>query len=171
MKKIPAYKKVTLQNQLNTQLRGVLQKKRFHSILLYYPLGFEGDIRKTLVSLRKKYNVYLPFMEGKSFKMVPFRLPLKKKKFGIFEAGNSLRIIKKVDVVVVPSVGIDKNFQRIGFGKGMYDRFFEKLSTQPYVIFVQPKLCMTTQQLCDHYDVACDVIVTPQNIKTRKYKR
>lgn len=69
-------------------------------------------------------------MQGESFKMVPFRLPLKKKKFGIYEAGNSLRDIKNIDVAIVPVVGVDGNLQRVGFGKGMYDRFFEKLKKE-----------------------------------------
>jgi 5-formyltetrahydrofolate cyclo-ligase len=170
MKKIPPYKKVLLANRLHQNLMKVLQKKSFKSILFYYPLSIEGDVRKTLQIMRKSHKVYLPFMEGKSFKMVPFRLPLKKKQFGIFEAGNSQKDIKNVDVVVVPSVGIDGNFQRIGFGKGMYDRFFTRLQKKPLIIFIQPKLCMTSQTLCDHYDVACDVVVTPEKIVTRKRK-
>ncbi len=47
--------------------------------------------------MRHTCNIYLPFMEGESFKMVPFRLPLSKKKFDIFEAGNTYRIIKKIN--------------------------------------------------------------------------
>jgi len=101
-------------------------------------------------------------MEGESFKMVPFRLPLIEKKFGIFEAGNTLRNINKIDIAIVPAVGVDGNFQRIGFGKGMYDRFFAKLKKRPYIIFVQPELCYTKKLLCDDYDVVCDLLLTPK---------
>jgi 5-formyltetrahydrofolate cyclo-ligase len=103
-------------------------------------------------------------MQGESFKMVPFRLPLKKKKFGILEAGNTLRNINKIDIAIVPVVGVDGNLQRIGFGKGMYDRFFAKLKKKPYTIFIQPKLCYTNKMICDSYDVACDVLITPDKI-------
>jgi 5-formyltetrahydrofolate cyclo-ligase len=93
--------------------------------------------------------------------MVPFRLPLNKKKFGILEAGNTLRNINKVDIAIVPAVGVDKNLQRVGFGKGMYDRFFAKFKKKPYTIFIQPEICYTKESLCDSYDVACDLLLTP----------
>ena len=100
-------------------------------------------------------------MEGESFKMVPFRLPLKKKKFGIYEAGRSLRDIKKIDIAIVPVVGVDGNLQRVGFGKGMYDRFFAKLKKKPYTLFVQLEFCYTKELICDSYDVSCDLLLTP----------
>ncbi|MBA1432342.1 MAG: 5-formyltetrahydrofolate cyclo-ligase [Epsilonproteobacteria bacterium] len=153
---------------LNKALLREIQSKKRKNILFYYPLPNEADIRKTLQKLRKKHTVYLPFMVGKSFKMVPFRLPLKKKKFGIFEAGNTLRDIKKIDIAIVPTVGVDGNLRRIGFGKGMYDRFFAKLKKRPYTIFIQPKLCYTNEKICDEYDIAGDVLITPTKKITRK---
>jgi 5-formyltetrahydrofolate cyclo-ligase len=92
--------------------------------------------------------------------MVPFRLPLKKSKFGTYEAGNSLRNIKNIDIAIVPIIGLDGNLQRIGFGKGMYDRFFAKLKKKPYIIFIQSKLCITEEKLCDVYDISCNEIIT-----------
>jgi len=139
------------------------------NILFYYPLANEGNIVKSLNILRKKHKLYLPFMEGKSFKMVPFRLPLKKKKFGILEAGNSIKNINKIDIAIVPAVGVDGNFQRVGYGKGMYDRFFEKLKVRPYTIFVQAQSCQTSQFLCDDYDITCDVLITPEKTVKNRY--
>jgi 5-formyltetrahydrofolate cyclo-ligase len=52
----------------------------------------------------------------------------------------------------------------------MYDRFFEKLKKRPYTIFIQPEVCLTKEYICDHYDIACDLLVTPRfNKKPRKY--
>jgi len=151
-----------INQKLLKHLKGVKNRR----ILFYYPLEFEADIRQSLIFLRKKCEILLPFMEGTSFKMVRFRLPLKRKKFGILEAGNSHRQIKTVDIAVVPVVGVDINLQRIGFGAGMYDRFFEKLKKKPYTIFIQPKLCFTKERICDDYDISCDILLTPQkNIK------
>lgn len=130
-------------------------------ILFYTSLPFEANTAKSIQKLRKKYHIFVPFMQGESFKMVPFRLPLKKKKFGIYEAGKSLRDIKIVDIAIVPVVGVDGNLQRIGFGKGMYDRFFAKLKKRPYIIFLQSEFCYTKEFICDSYDITCNVIITP----------
>ena len=168
MKKSSQHNKIYKSSLLNKKLLKTIaafekSSKELH-ILFYYPLPNEGNIVKSLKKLRKKHQLYIPFMVGKSFKMVPFRLPLHKKKFGILEAGNSLKNIKKIDIAIVPAVGVDGNFQRVGYGKGMYDRFFEKLTKKPYTIFVQEELCKTQQNLCDKYDIACDVLVTPGKI-------
>jgi len=143
-------------NKLKKQLKGISGKK----ILLYYPLPMEADIRKTILHLRKKNYLFIPFMENESFKIVPFRLPLQKKKFGIYEAENSLKKIRNIDIAIVPVVGVDGNLQRVGFGKGMYDRFFEKLEKKPYTIFIQAEFCFTKELLCDHFDVEGDMLLS-----------
>ncbi len=158
-KKVGVNKKY-LDSIVNTRLSQILQKYKQASILFYIPLPFEADIRKTLQKMRKKHNIFVPFMEGKSFKMVPYRLPLKRKKFGIYEAGNSLRNIKKIDIAIVPVVGVDRDFKRVGFGKGMYDRFFEKLRKKPYTIFVQRKSCQSLESICDKHDISADILIT-----------
>ena len=158
------YETYKINKKLLEEIDSVTHKKKHLKILFYYPLKYEANIIKSLKKLRKKHRLYLPFMESESFKMVPFRLPLKKKKFNILEAGNSIRNIKKIDIAIVPIVGVDKNFQRVGYGKGMYDRFFEKLDNKPYIIFVQPQLCITKEKVCDSYDIRCDILITEKKI-------
>ncbi|MBN2896932.1 MAG: 5-formyltetrahydrofolate cyclo-ligase [Campylobacterales bacterium] len=161
MKKAPRNNKRAKDARLRGRLEKVLKGLHVKRILLYWPLPFEADLRPLIVRLRRRVGVYLPFMEGESFKMVAFRLPLERKAFGIYEPRNSYRTIKNIDVAIVPAVGVDGRARRIGFGKGMYDRFFAGLSKQPIIIFVQPELCLTPKNICDHYDVSADLLVTP----------
>ncbi len=149
---------------LNLTLMQTLKKLKNKKVLLYAPLEFEANIFKTTRLLRKRCKVYLPFMQSESFKMVPFRLPLKANKFGILEAGDSLQIIKNIDIAIVPAVGVDGNFQRVGFGKGMYDRFYGALAKKPYTIFTQKKLCYTKKIVTDSYDVSCDELVAANKV-------
>jgi len=160
------YRDAKVNNELLKELKNIKNKK----ILVYNPMLIESNITKTVNLLRKKCDIYTPFMVEQSFKMVPFRLPLKKKKFGIYEAGNTLRDIKKIDIAIVPVVGVDGNLQRIGFGKGMYDRFFAKLKKKPYIIFIQTELCYTKELICDDYDITCDLLITPQKKVENKEK-
>lgn len=168
MRNSSKHNKLYKEKLLNKKLFEFLKKNKRQKILFYYPLKIEADIRKTLMRMRRNAEVYIPFMQGESFKMVPFRLPLKKKKFGIFEAGNTLRNINKIDIAIVPAVGVDSNLQRIGFGKGMYDRFFEKLQKKPYTIFTQLEFCYTNESICDSYDVKCDLLLTPTKVIRKK---
>jgi 5-formyltetrahydrofolate cyclo-ligase len=151
------YKEALLQRSLASLIR----RHRAKKVLMYWPLPFEADLRKLLWALPREAEVYLPFMEDVSFKMVPFRLPLTRKKFGIYEAGNTLKNINKIDIAIVPAVGVDAEGRRIGFGKGMYDRFFPRLKKKPVIIFVQLEACVSDAFICDHYDVKADWLVTP----------
>jgi len=160
MKKSTSFNRVHKNNLLNNKLQYELKNIKNKTILLYHPLKNEVDIKKTIVKLRKRNEILLPFMQNESFKVVPFRLPLRKKKFNIYEADNSLRKINKIDIAIVPIVGLDGNLQRIGFGKGMYDRFFARLKKKPYTIFIQMDLCFTKKFICDSYDVKGDILLS-----------
>lgn len=134
------------------------------NILFYIPLGMEVDVRPVINILRKRddITVYVPFMKGKSFVPVKYRLPLKKAKFGIKQTSFSRFRNNNIplDMVIVPIVGIDRTHRRVGFGAGMYDRFFPTLKKRPITVFTQLKLCKTNSLVTDHYDISPDYIIS-----------
>ena len=132
------------------------------SILFYTSLSFEVNLNPLIKKYRKKIDIYLPFIEEKSFKMVKYRLPLKKNNFNVFEPNNSYLKIKDVDMIIVPVIGVDRDYKRVGFGKGMYDRFYEKLKKKPLVVFVQRERCFTSEKITDGYDISADFYITPK---------
>ena len=144
------------------KLEDFIKRSDSRNILLYIPLGIEVDVKPLIKSLRKikKREVYVPFMQGESFKIVKYRLPLHKKRFGIKEPNNSFFKARKIDLAIVPVVGIDKLGKRIGFGKGMYDRFFDRLGYKPIMVFTQLILCKSEKILSDNYDIQADYIIT-----------
>lgn len=143
------------------KLEYLIKESDSKNILLYIPLGIEVDVKPLINNLRKKNkNVYVPFMQGESFKIVKYRLPLYKKKFGIKEPNNSFFKAQKIDLAIIPVVGIDKLGKRIGFGKGMYDRFFDKLGYKPIMVFTQLILCKSGQILSQDHDIQADYIIT-----------
>jgi len=135
--------------------------KKHKKILIFIPLENEPDIRWVINTLRReKKSVFVPFMQDLSFKMVKYSLPLKKKKFSIFEPLNKNETLEKIDLAIVPVVGIDSDFKRIGFGKGMYDRFFAKLKYRPKIVFVQLKPCISSKKLSNDYDIKGDEFIS-----------
>jgi len=152
--------------------------KNYKKILFFIPLDGEVDVNVVLKKLRKeKKEIFVPFMEDLSFKMVKYSLPLKKKKFSILEPLNKNKTPVKIDVAVVPIVGMDLDFRRVGFGKGMYDRFFAKLKYRPKIIFVQLKPCISKNKVTDEYDIKGDAFISfkirskdgNRNINSRYY--
>jgi 5-formyltetrahydrofolate cyclo-ligase len=144
----------------------VLKKIDKKNVLLYIPLSFEVDLMPMIKRLKRlrKNNLYVPFMEGESFKLVKYRLPVLRKQFNIMEPPNSWARFQEIDAVVAPVIGVDGMMRRVGFGKGMYDRFFDTLSYKPIVIFVQVDKCFTQEKLCEPHDIQADVYITPTDI-------
>lgn len=146
------------------ELYHIIASGNAQKIMLYLPLKTEVNLYPLIKKLRReKRELYVPFMEGKSFSLVKYRYPLEKKRFGIKEPKNSKQYrIKRLDIAIVPIVGMDVTQRRVGFGKGMYDRFFEKeIKNINKIVFVARDLCYCKENITDHYDIRADSIVVP----------
>jgi 5-formyltetrahydrofolate cyclo-ligase len=133
----------------------------YKRILMFVPLEGEADILPVLKKLKREgKTIFVPLVEGSSFKMVKYSLPLKKKKFSIFEPHNKNETLEKIDLAVVPVVGIDGDFKRVGFGKGMYDRFFQRLKYRPKIVFLQLRPCIAKNKLTQRHDVRGDEYIS-----------
>ncbi len=134
-----------------------------NNILLYSPLIFEVDIKCIIKKFikYKNYQVFIPKLEKTTFNMVKYRLPLITNYLHIKEPINC-KIYKNkiIDIAIVPVLGIDKNMKRIGFGKGMYDKFYKTLKVKPYSIFVSRLSNISKYSLCDCYDIKGDIYVS-----------
>jgi len=146
------------------RLYRLIVQSNARKIMLYLPLKTEVNLYPLIKRLRReKRELYVPFMEGKSFRVVKYRYPLEKKYFGIKEPKDSKQYrIKRLDIAIVPIVGVDVTHRRVGFGKGMYDRFFEKeIKNINKIVFVARELCYSKEIITDHYDVKADMIIVP----------
>lgn len=156
--------KLTRDAQTNAHLIALLRRLDPAVVLGFVPLGFEADIRPTLHWLKARKKLLVPFMEGVSFKMVPYRLPLSYQALGIFTPADSGQRTAKVEVMIVPALAIDSAFRRIGFGKGMYDRFYAELSHKPIVIFVQPFPIVEPTVVTESHDIVGDFLVSARGV-------
>jgi len=163
IKKISLSKHYSKDKKIVQALYQSIEENKAQNIMLFISMDTEANLYPLIVKLRKEgKELYVPFMEGKSFRLVKYRLPLKKKKFGIKEPNDSKQYrVKQLDIAIIPVVGVDSTHRRIGFGKGMYDRFFEKHNKNiKQTIFVTRELCYSKEVVTDHYDVKADMIVT-----------
>lgn len=153
---------------ISKEILKIIKFEKAKKILLYLPLGLEVDVRPLINSLRKRkeYKIFVPYMIGDSLKIVPFRLPLKSKKYKIKEPNFSNFSYKvELDLAIVPIIGTDDSFRRVGFGVGFYDRFFSSLKKRPKTIFTQLCLCKATNILTLKHDIKADYIITNKGIK------
>ena len=108
-----------------------------------------------------------------SLKMVRLRFPFEISRFRLRQTLPQNGYFKKVDLAVVPAIGVDGAMARIGHGKGFYDMFFSGLKLKPAIAFVSIKDCFCSEILSLDHDVKGDFYITPsQNyLKRGKYDR
>ena len=122
-------------NKFNFNLIFELIKKHFSKkkiiIAGYYPSNYEVNILNFLEhASKKKFRIALPVIEPfnkMSFRSWVFKEPLHVNQFGILEPKNSKKTIIP-DLIMVPLVAFDNRLNRIGYGKGYYDRSLKKIS-------------------------------------------
>ena len=140
------------------------------SIASYYPSNYEVNILGFIEQASKKnYKISLPVVRpsGKmSFKPWKYKEPLYVSSFGTLEPQSSQKEVIP-DLVMVPLVAFDSELNRLGYGKGYYDRILNKISlTKKKAIFLGIAYSFQKYKKIpvNHHDVKLDYICTEKGI-------
>lgn len=139
-KKIRLLKKQYSFNQLNEFSRIAVLKvlnskywKNSKCVLLYYPLPDEIDVRELIIKGKLSgKTILLPKVtkEDMVLKVYEDENSLKKGAFNILEPSGEDFFEEdyyKIDLAIIPGMAFDKDFNRLGRGKGYYDKFLKKI--------------------------------------------
>ncbi|HWJ27592.1 MAG TPA: 5-formyltetrahydrofolate cyclo-ligase [Flavisolibacter sp.] len=69
-----------------------------------------------------------------------------------------------LDLVFVPMLGYDKKGNRVGYGKGFYDRFLKECRTDCFKIGLSYFEPLEAIEDANEFDVSLDFCITPQRI-------
>ena len=164
--KIRKQKKIKKFNFNFDLILSILKKKKVQGKIIggYYPYNYEIDILQILEKFeKKKFITTLPKIKKNSqmnFFQWSTNDPLSINKFGIPEPISEM--VKYPDVLLVPIVAFDKNFNRIGYGGGFYDRYIKKIRKRKKVLTIG--FAYTFQKVkkipTNNYDIKLDFIIT-----------
>lgn len=99
-----------------------------HTILCYYPIQNEVNVRPLLEKYKEEKMMLLPATPSRRrMEMRPYagHKNLHRGRFGI-PTPQTTPYKGKVDLIIVPGVAFDKHLSRLGRGGGYYDRFLRK---------------------------------------------
>ena len=102
--------------------------EEYHNIGIYYPIGEEIDIMD-LVKIYPNKNFYLPITKDEIY-FVKYNQDdvLVDGLFNTKEPIGEIVERNLIDCFLIPCVAISKDNQRIGYGKGYYDRYLKGYS-------------------------------------------
>ena len=142
-KKILKLRKNNINKHLSinaNSILSILKKNKINGKIVggYYPFNYEIDIKEILYKLKKKkFQILLPKIRN-NFRMNFFKWslnePLILNKYGIPEPTSNY--VKYPNILLVPLVAYDDNFNRIGYGGGFYDRYIKKIKKRKKIITI-----------------------------------
>ena len=178
MNKAAIRKKIFKIRKKNKLKKGIINFKNILKILKkeknlgkiiggYYPYNYEIDAINILKKFENyKYKISLPKIK-KNYQMEFFEWsskdPLTINKYGIPEPISNKIVFPRI--LLVPIVAFDKNFNRVGYGGGFYDRYIKKIKKNKKILTIG--LAHSFQKVKDipvnKYDIKLDFIVTEKD--------
>ncbi|MDE5983364.1 MAG: 5-formyltetrahydrofolate cyclo-ligase [Duncaniella sp.] len=139
-------------------------------ILMYHSLPDELSTREFIDRWNARKHFYLPRVNGVNLDILPYdRSTLQLGAFHIEEPqGDNVTPVEAIDMIVIPAVAYDRNGNRLGRGKGFYDRLLA--STKARKVGVAYDFQLIDDDIpVDAHDVPVDIVITESRfIKPRR---
>lgn len=146
--------------------------KNFH---IFLPITKKNEINTWLIIKYLQQNfplikIIIPKITEENFGLdnYPFvEKNLIENKWGILEPSgeNQEKILsEQIDLVIIPLLIFDKNGNRVGYGKGFYDRFLQQCKSQSLKISLCLEEAIEMIEDINEFDVKMDFCITPNKI-------
>ncbi len=156
-------------NPLTKIIKHKIQKRVFY-ISLYYPNAYELNVLRILENKYfKRSKFLLPIIE-ENYSMNFYQWKkndiLRINKYGIPEPMKSKIIIP--DIILVPLLAFDKKKNRLGYGKGFYDRYLNKNLKKKDKKIIAVGVAFSFQKIhklpINNKDIKLDYIITEKGL-------
>ena len=144
-------------------------KENIKSIGLYWPMSYELDTRPLIkLLLEKQIDIFLPSVSSNQLKFFQWKLNdiLIFNNLKFYEPKQRF-IEKNPDIILTPMLAFDKKGYRLGYGKGFYDKFYDK---NKHLVYLGYGLDFQEVNYLpsEHYDLKFNAVITNKAIKIFK---
>ena len=151
------------------------KKKKNFSLSFYYPANYEVNVLKLFELIKvKKIKTLLPVINDKNeMKFVEWNYldPLKINNFGMLDPCIQTKALIP-DVMLVPLLAFDSQNNRLGYGKGFYDKYLSKFLRNRKII-ITIGVAFSFQKYhklpVSKLDIKLDYILTEKGLQKWKY--
>jgi 5-formyltetrahydrofolate cyclo-ligase len=167
-----------LRESLSSSICSMIIKSFFYleskSLMLYSSIKGEVDLRILYNdALRRHKSIFFPTVSLRSLRINPVQCFVdtvwERGPYGILEPmyrPNRINI-KKLDLIFIPGVAFDRKSNRLGFGKGFYDKFLKNMPDNTLKIGVAFDFQIFETIKSDPWDIKMDIIVTEKGFLCR----
>lgn len=137
-------------------------------ILIYNSLPDELSTREFIDRWKEKKKFYLPRVNGIDLDILPFdRHKMHIGAFRIEEpTGTDISDPQLIELIIVPAIAYDRNGNRIGRGKGYYDRLLNR--TKALRIGVAYDFQIVDEFDVEPHDIPVDIVITESTVYRRR---
>lgn len=138
--------------------------KAANTILLYHSLPDEVDTHHFIAKWCTKKQILLPAVAGDGLELHVYTGPanLATGAYGIEEPTGALFTdYAAIDFIVVPGVAFDRNGNRLGRGKGYYDRLLPRIPSA-YKAGICFPFQIVEEVPAEPFDIRMDEVITQQ---------
>lgn len=135
-----------------------------HTIMLFYPINSEINLLSLTEDKTKQF--IFPIVDGNDIQPV---LYTKEKgfqtgAFNIKEPIGNIANISDIELIFMPALAADLKGNRLGYGKGYYDRFLEKITKSTTTIIPTSEKLIFSHVPTEYHDKKSDYIITENRI-------
>ena len=139
-------------------------------ILMYHSLPDELSTIDFIDKWHTRKHFFLPRVNGVNLDVLPYdRTRLQYGSFHIEEpTGDDIEDIDNIELIIVPGIAYDNRGNRVGRGKGYYDRLLSR--TKATKIGIGYDFQLVDEIDSDPHDITMDIVITDSriiNIKSR----
>lgn len=148
-----------------------------NSNVVFIYMSFKNEVETfSLIErmLSENKRVVIPYTDIKNIEIIPSEIKSLKddlvlNPFGYYEPViDKVKQIKieELDLIIAPGVVFDEKLNRVGFGKGYYDRILSKKRKDTKVIAVAYEFQVIEEVPTEPHDIKMDMIITEERTIT-----
>lgn len=160
-------------NRIMEALTSMEEYNKSKTVLVY--MDFRNEV-KTFELIKKMLHenkhVIIPYTDVKNTLIIPVEIKdlendLCLCSYGYLEPKKEIIRevdVEKIDLIIVPGVVFDKNLNRIGFGKGYYDRILNRRRKDTKAVAVAYEFQVMDEIPHEEHDKKMDMIITEEKV-------
>lgn len=144
--------------------------KQSKAVFIY--MSFKNEVI-TSELIKKMFNdkkkVVIPYTDMVNTLLIPSEIKdendLVLNPFGYYEPREIIKFpVEKIDLVIVPGVVFDNNLNRIGYGKGYYDRILSSVRPDVKKVAIAHDFQVLDSIPKGEHDIKMDMIITEKRV-------